>query len=145
VLYNTAEMAAVRFRALGVATREGLTYVDFSTRRGQKWLTVRVEGDLAPTSGWRMQFATATASTSITGGIRRTSNNAAGNRELIASATNASADTTNGSLTTTSITQETFGVGCEVAGSSATGQNTAANQMEEWFAAISERAVVVAN
>jgi hypothetical protein len=145
VLFNTAEMAAVRFRALGVATREGLTYVDFSTRRGQKWLTVRVEGDLAPTGGWRMQFATATATTALTGGIRRTSNNAAGNRELIASATNATADNTNGSLTTTSITQETFGIGCEVAGSSATGQNTAANQMEEWFAAVSERAVVVAN
>lgn len=145
VLRNTAEAAAVRFRVIGASLSQGLTEVDFSTRRGQRWLTAHVRGDLSPTGGWRAQFASSTASTTITGGLRRTSNNAGGNREIIVSATNATNDTTNGRVTTASIAQETFGFGCEVAGSSATGQNTAANQVEEWFAAVSERAVVVAN
>jgi hypothetical protein len=145
VLYNTAEACAVRFRVVGSSLAEGLTHVDFSVRRGSRWLTVYMEGDLAPTGGWQGRLASSTATTSITGGIRRTSNNGGGNRELIASASNATADNTNGRLTGPSQTSDTFGFGCEVAGSSAAGQNTAANQMEEWFAVVSERAVVVAN
>lgn len=145
VLYNTAEGCAVRFRVIGANLSQGLTHVDFSTRRGSRWLTAFVRGDLSPTGGWRAMFDSSVATTTITGGLRRTSNNGGGNRELIASATNATNDNTNGRVTTTSISQETFGFGCEVAGSSATGQNTAANQMEEWFAAVAERAVVVAN
>ena len=148
ILRNTAEMCSVRFRVLGAsAGTEGLTQCDFTIRRGLRWVWVRPAGDLAPASGWRIQFNTSVASTSITGGIRRTSNNAGGNRELLASAANATADTTNGRLTASSSTTELFGVGCEVGGSgaSAATRAAAAEQMEEFFAAFSESARVVKN
>jgi hypothetical protein len=146
ILRNTAEQCTVRFRVLGASvTIEGLTQCDFTIHRGSRWVTVRPSGDYAPLTGWRIQFNTSVASTSITGGIRRTSNNGGGNRELLASAANATADTTNGRLTAPSSTAEIFGVGVELGGSGATGENTAAEQMGEWFAPLSEVARVVAN
>jgi hypothetical protein len=54
-------------------------------------------------------------------------------------------DTTNGRITGGALTAMPFIIGCEVAGSSAAGQNTQANQTEEAFCALSEVARVVAN
>ncbi len=147
ILANTAERCTLRFRALGANIGiEGLTHCDFTIRRGVRWLWVHPSGDYAPTGGWRIQFDASIPSTAITGGLHRTTNNAGGNRELLASASNASADLANGRLTApTATTSELFGVGCEVGGSGAAGRNTAASQMEEFFAAFTETARVVAN
>jgi hypothetical protein len=146
VLRNTAEYGAIRLIASASALGVGATHVDVGLRRGSRNLHVHVISTSTAASGWRLGFSTAAASTTLTGGLRRTSHNGGGNRELLATTLSHTKDLVNGRLT---IAGPSYGaewfIGCEVAGSSATGQNTQANQFDEMFAAITETAQVVAN
>lgn len=145
VLRNTAEFATIRLVASAASIGIGTTYVDVSLRRGLRALHVFARSTTAAASGWRLGFTTSTASTTLTGGLRRTSNNGGGNRELLATVYSHTKDLTNGRLTVSTSLGTDWFIGCEVAGSSATGQNTQANQFDEMFCLYSEVAQVVAN
>lgn len=145
VLANRAEYGALRLRCLPSSILSGSPFVDVSLRRGSRTLTFTCYAATAPAGGWRVGFSTATACTTLTGGLRRTSNNGGGNRELLIAESTHTKDLVNGRLTANAVVEETFGIGCEVAGSSATGQNTQANQFNEWFCSYRETQQVVAN
>lgn len=145
VLHNTAEYGAVRLRAIPASTAVGATHVDVSLRRGSRWLSVIPTSTAAPSGGWRLGFTASTASTTLANGLRRTSNNAGGNREILFNRGSHTKDLTNGRLTDAALLTAPFGIGCEIAGSSATGQNTAANQLDEFLGVVTETAQIVGN
>lgn len=145
ILRNTPERVVVRFTTEMSSISDGVATVDFSLRRGLRWLHCLCESAVAPATGWRAGFGTSTPSTSITGGVRRTSDNAGGNREILTGPSATTVDTANGRVTTGSTTQALLGIGCEVGGSTAIGASTAANQIEEFYGFVAERGVVVAS
>lgn len=144
VVRNTAEQCSLKFSTIPASFSSGPVDVTFSVRRGQRWVSAYCESVNAPSGGWRVGFSTSIAATSITGGVMRTLNNAGGNREILTGQYATTKDTGNGRVTTASLPAALLAIGCEVAGSAAVGQNTAANQIEEWFCSLNERAVVVA-
>jgi hypothetical protein len=142
VLRNTAEAVTVRFTCIPASLGDGAVTVDFTVRRGMRWVYCYVQSLTAST--WRLGLSSAAGGTSITGGVRRTLNNGGGNREVLTGPTATTIDTGNTRVTTASASSASFGIGCEVAGSSAAGQSTAANQIDEYYAALDERGIVVA-
>lgn len=146
ILRNTAESCTVRFNVLPDTLATGATTVDVTVRRGSRWVMLYVQS--VTEAQWRLGFSTSTACTSLTSGLRRTSNNAGGNREIIVGSDAATFDTTNGRVTSSLLIADprrtTFAVGVELGGSGATGQNAAAAQLDEFFGVIDERGIVVA-
>lgn len=144
VIRNTAEQVSVKFSTVASSFSAGMADVTFTVRRGSRWVSCYTESLNAPATGWELGFSTSTGCADITGGLRRLLADGEGHRQLIAGQYATTKDTSDGTVRTVSITAALFGIGCEIDGSSATGQNTAANQMQEWYGAVSERAVVVA-
>jgi hypothetical protein len=96
-------------------------------------------------SGTAVQFSSSIASTALTGGLRSTSNDANGNRWIIASPHACTATLGTGVLALTSNTARpvTFMIGVEKDGSSAAGGNTATDVMAQFFGAVSWRQRIV--
>lgn len=143
VLRNSAEEVAVRFttpasNGLGY----GVTTVDLTLRRGSRNVVGYVSSTVPRV--WVLAFAASTACTAITGGLRRTANNAGGNREILTSQNLTTATAGSGNIQGASAETALFCIGCEVGGSGASGQNTAAHQVAEFFQAVSENYRVVA-
>jgi hypothetical protein len=89
---------------------------------------------------WKLQTQTSfnAASTSITGGVARTSD-LNGNRWILTGPTATTKDTTNGAVTNAAASRAaTFGIGCEVGGSAATGFDDSASQIDEFYRVVSE-------
>lgn len=117
--------------------------VDLRLRRGSRNVLVRIASYLSDSFGVR--FSPGVAATSLTGGLRRTSNNSSGNREILISNTATTKNTSVGMLTDSTVRNSVlFGIGAEIGGSSATLQNVASLQVSEWFSAQSETQRVVA-
>jgi hypothetical protein len=117
--------------------------VDLRLRRGSRNVQIRLAAYLSDSFGLR--FASAVPSTTLTGGLRRTTNNADGNRELLISNTATTKNTSVGSITDPTIRNSVlFGIGAEVGGSSAASLDVAARQVSEWFMSVSETQRVVA-
>jgi hypothetical protein len=92
-----------------------------------------------------VRFTTAASCTSITGGLRRTSNNAAGNRELLVSKDGTTITTGTGRIAQASPAASfLWAIGCEIGGSGSAGIDTAANQGAEFFYPIQQSSLVVA-
>lgn len=150
ILRNTPERVVVRFSTEMSSISNGVVTVDFSLRRGSRWLSCLCEAATAPATGWRAGFGASTASTAFAAGtganaaVRRTTNNAGGNREIITGPAATTLDAANGRVTTGSTVQAMLMIGCEVGGSAAVAANTAANQLEEAYGFVAERGVVVA-
>jgi len=84
------------------------------------------------------------AGTNVTGGIRVTSNDANGNRVVMAMAAAHTTDTATTSIQNTSTaTSGNFGLGVELGGSSAAAGNQAAQLVDQYFGAVSWRQRVV--
>lgn len=91
--------------------------------------------------------ATTTASTAITGGLRATSNNANGNRYVIACPTSFTTGLADGSLSPAAVANANavqFMVAQSLGGSSATGRNTEANIIQDYIATANVRTRIVA-
>jgi hypothetical protein len=137
VIRNAPEECTLRF-PLVFGGLGAMGTLDVSTRRGSRWLDVHAQSESSVT--WRLRAATGTAaaSTAITGGVRRTSD-LAGSRWILTGPRATTNDTTNGAVTTAAAaTSATFGIGCEIGGSGASGQDTAANQIEEFYHLVHE-------
>lgn len=139
VLRNGPEAATIR---LGLSNPSGITCnVDLTIRRGTRWVTVVFSGTSAQ---WGVRRSSAEASTGITGGIRATSNDASGNRFILASPAAFTQDTANAAIwLTTAASRAIFGIGCEVGGSGAVSPFTAAAQVSRFFGPVHETVRVV--
>lgn len=133
VLRNSTEQVAVRL-TYGFAGSDTMT-LDVSLRRGARNVECywsRPEYSLA----YGVFRASVEAATALTGGIRATSNDAGGNRYVLATPSAKTNDLTNGGFYLSSnATSLTFVIGMEVGGSSATNDETAQNQVYQYMAA----------
>jgi hypothetical protein len=138
VLRNSPEEVVIRLTP--ESHGEGLTTVDLWLRRGDRWVRGYLRSETA--RQWKILRDSAEAATTLTGGIRATSNDAAGNRFMLAT-TASGHDLTNGGVFLGSAgTTFDFGIGTELGGSGATGTNAATGtrgMIEQYFAAQSER------
>lgn len=145
VLRNTPTMCVVRcFCKLtsGASIPNQTWQVDLSVRRGMRAVAIHAVRADSAGSRWRLQFASATASTSLSvgEGIRQTSNNSGGNRVFLVASDLSTQDLVNGRITQGGSGQaEMFGaVSAEIGGSGATGAEVATNQSGEPFQLASE-------
>jgi len=139
VLRNGPEACTLR---LGVQNNGGYAVnCDVTIRRGSRWV------ELVVTSGplkWGIRRGTAEAATSITGGIRATSNDASGNRYVLSMPNAFTSDLVAGLIYPTSASSRMFlGIGCEVAGTSAVSPSTALAQVYRFIGQTYEVARVV--
>ena len=95
--------------------------------------------------GYRLGFSgTGVAGTSITGGIRQTSNDASGNRLVLATNTARTAITADTAIQPTSQSHSsTYMIGIELGGSSAVAGDTAADLVEQFIGAVAWRQRIV--
>lgn len=139
ILRNSPEATTIR---LGLSNPTGYTVnADLTIRRGSRWVTVVFSGTSAQ---WGVRRTSAEASTAVTGGIRATSNDASGNRFLLASQNAFTQDLTNAAIwLTTGAERSIFGIGCEVGGSGASSPWTATAQIARFFGPVHETVRVV--
>lgn len=155
VLRNSPEQCTVRLigtnASVGVFDA-GRVWLDLTVQRGGRSVICTLRADntgrvtVAPSSN--------TAATAITGGLRQTSNDANGNRYVLAGSNGFFGnDLTAGSIAQSDdpgtagqqyYSYATFAIGAELDGSSATGRNTAQSVAYELFAGRSESCRVVA-
>lgn len=133
VLRNDPACVSIR---LSVAISNLAYILDLTLRRGSR--VVECRWSLSTAAVIIVARAANEAATAITGGIRATANDASGNRYVMAAAQAVTNDLVNGKLTSGSVTALDFMLGSEVAGSGATGQATAQNQIYQWICAQSE-------
>lgn len=127
--------AAVSIR-LSVEVSNLAWLLDLTLRRGSRFVECR--WTLSTAGAVVVAVSTVEAATALTGGIRATSNDAAGNRYVLAGAQATTNDLTNGSITSGSVTSYDFMIGSEVGGSGAGGMETAQNQIYQYMCAQSE-------
>ncbi len=148
ILFNGIERSTIR---LGLSNSGGYTaFADVTIRRGSRWVQVAVLSELY--ESWGVKRSSVEAATAITGGIRATANDAAGNRYLLTctgygggnTTTGTTNDLVNGSVRrSVTVARALLGIGCEVGGSGATGKFTAQNQIYRFYGQAFETARVV--
>lgn len=148
VLRNGIEAATIR---LGLSNPGGVTaFADVTVTRGSRWVKVVVQSEIYDT--WGVKRTSVEAATSLTGGIRATANDAAGNRYLLTctgyggghGTTGTTNDLVNGSVRRSVIVSRALlGIGCEVGGSGAASPFNAATQMYRFYGQAFETARVV--
>ncbi len=140
ILRNGPEACTIR---LGVNNGGGYTATaDVTIRRGSRWVLVTITDVIQ--RKWGVKRGAVEAATALTGGIRATSNDAAGNRYLLAIPVATTNDLVNGKVNPTNVAYRTLvGIGCEVAGSSASGNFTAQLQLYRFLGQAFEVARVV--
>ena len=85
------------------------------------------------------------AGTTLTGGVRKTTNDANGHRTFLVSNNGTTISTGNGSVAQASAGNPMlFAIGIELTGSSATGLNVAAEQAAQFWMGTSESGIVTA-
>ncbi|MGL5936371.1 MAG: hypothetical protein ACRCZI_12220 [Cetobacterium sp.] len=145
LLHLSPVMSVMRYQCLTVAGATwGEVTVDLLLRRGSRAVSGRLYSTAQ--SDWRLDLeAGAVACTAISGGIRRTADDGNGNRQVLVSKDATVNDLVNGRITQSGATfnEFIFGITCEIGGSTATGQNTAANQAQEWAFTTAEHLTVV--
>lgn len=140
VLRNDFEMVTVRLM-VQMPTDSSRHIADLSLRRGSRF----VEGYLQrPSSGTLTVTAdTVEAGTSVTGLIRATANDAAGNRYVVGSARSFTGDLANGGFTKSATTTLDFYIGVELNGSGAVSGDAAADLQAQYIGAMAEKVGVV--
>lgn len=144
VIRNNADECSVRY-TLTETGIDVIEFVDVTLRRGSRNVVCYSQLTQARTAAWEVRFTTPASCTAITGGLRRTSNNAGGNREILVSKDGTTITTGTGRIgQASSVSSFLWAIGCEIDGSSAAGINTAANQASEFFYPIQQSSLVVA-
>jgi hypothetical protein len=146
ILRNTPEECAIRLASNVPGDTLGPVYLDLSIRRGSRNVIGYLIG-----AGYQSNFQFSVtpnptyAATSITGGVRRTANDANGNRTFLVSNNGTTISTANGSVAQASAgSLFLFAIGNEVGGSGATGLNVAAEQAAQFWMGTSESGIVTA-
>lgn len=147
VLRNSPEQCTVRVSGyLAIGSGQAGFDITYTVQRGAHF--VEASWTYAPSlMRLGVQFSSVTACSSLTGGVRATSNDAAGNRVVfaMASGTNAIAvDLTNGRIRPlSSQTSASMMIGVELNGSSAITNNTADDLISQFFGLASWRQQVI--
>lgn len=153
ILRNSPEQVTVRLIGSGTTSgtqESGRVWLDVTVQRGARHIAFNVLQD----AGGRVTVGPSSSigCTTITGGLRQTSNDAKGNRYvLVGSAGYWGTNTTTGAINQTAgpggilryYYSAPFAIGSELGGSGATGINVAQAVAYEWFAGRSETARVV--
>ena len=144
VLRNSPEECVIRFQTGAAIGSIGT--LDLSLRRGSRYLTGSF---IAPAGSFAGPFAvgrsSSEAGTSLTGGLRATSNDAGGNRYVLGSAKAITSETTKGIIyLTTNGTSLDFMIGSEIGGSGATTTDAAQDLIYQYMGAVHERRMPVA-
>ena len=136
IVRNSPEQVTVRIQSSRISET-------WSIQRGAHFVTGNVY-DPAASAGYEIGLS-GVAGTSITGGVRETSNNGTGNRMVFATAAARAADTANTQVqhNASPWTSQTFMVGCELAGSSAATGNAAADLVDQFIGAVAWRQRIV--
>lgn len=145
ILRNTPEEVVVRI-ATSFATGGSAqfpAYFDVGLRRGSRAVTVYAAGVV--THQWRATI-NGGAMTAVSGGLRETSNNANGNRNIIVSNNGTTIDTANKRVTQASATTTPMLISytTELAGSGSSGSAAAAFAQAELFISLAEVPMVAA-
>lgn len=114
IVSNGPEAATLRLTNTEGGERVTL---DLTLRRGSRYVETFLTVGSSSTLG--VERVSAEAGTTVTGGLRATSNDADGNRYVVASMQDHTADTTQGGLSVASATRLDAIIGAEVGGSSA--------------------------
>lgn len=144
VLRNGPEECVIRLR-VGVQTGY-IGTLDLGLRRASRYMT-GIFNQVAGSPGPNLAVARSAveAATSLTGGIRATSNDAGGNRYVLASSKAITKDLTNGAIwLTTAGASFDFMIGSEIGGSGATSTETAQDLIFQYMGAVHERRLTVA-
>jgi hypothetical protein len=153
-LWVGPDRVAIRLgTTIGFGRYWGRLWIDLSVSRGDRWVRGILTTDRS--DNWGVWSETSPkAATAITGGIRGTSNDAGGNRYILASSRAQTNDLTNGRLVSTAligghsvgvVKAFDFGIGVELGGSTAVDfPETAPNQVLQYMFAQHERQSVVA-
>lgn len=145
VLANRPEIAAVRIVGDEVTiggTRRGRVWVTLTVKRGSRIVEVNIDAEFDAT--WAIAPSSNSAATNLTNYARQTSNDANGNRWVVATTGSPSINTTTGAVTGgSSVSAQIWGIGSEVDGTSATTPNTAQCVAYELFAGRAESVRVV--
>lgn len=146
VLRNTPEECAIRLASDVSGASLGPVYLDLSIRRGSRNVIGYLVGGGYQSSFQFSVTPNATyAGTSITGGVRKTSNDGNGNRTFLVSNNGTTISTANGSVAQASTgSPMLFAIGCEVGGSGASGLDVVAVQAAQFWCGMSESQIVTA-
>lgn len=144
ILRNVPEEVVVRLAVYFAGFSNYPAFVDVGIRRGSRMVTIYASGYGG--TQWRATINGGAAYTAVTGGLRETSNNAAGNRTILVS--NNSATITAASRrvnqTSTSVGDALFGFTTELGGSGASGVDDDLVAQAELFVAMAETIMIVA-
>lgn len=147
ILRNSPEHCVIRLTLgtpISVGSSNDVLLWDIGVRRGSFHATVRQAYANVAVATIALGKTTASAATALTGGIRQTSNSAAGNRWLLAAAHPSAAevnDLTQGAVSLNSVQSGIFMVGYEFDGSGATTENAAQQIVNEFYYPLNERMV----
>jgi hypothetical protein len=142
ILRNSPECVSIRLvpSYVGGSAFSG-AHIDLTLQRGRYFLDVFIYSDIGTGSvTFGLGMTTAEAATAITGGIRATSNDAAGNRYVIAVSQAATNSLAQGTVHITAAAAAVNAmVGFELDGSGSAAPNTAQNIVDEWHYPFEER------
>lgn len=128
VLHNEYERCTIR--CVWNISPSGRVHVDFTLRRGARFVEILMRANTSMTLGVAMTIGE--AATAGSGFIRATSNDGDGNRYVIGSLRTFTSDLVAGSISKASITRLDAIVGSEIDGSSAVAGDQAANLMAQY-------------
>lgn len=141
IIRNEPEEVIVRLSTIG--SDEGLTTIDLALRRGDRWVRGYLDAETARQWLVIRDASPAEGADAITGGVRATSNDASGNRYVLASALGTLQNTSEGGVALPSTgTALDFGIGSEIGGTGASGSDAATGTrglIEQYFAAVREQ------
>lgn len=137
LIRNDPEEVVLRLTRNNTPTAPGRSTLDLTLKRGSLAVYAYFQRHASATLG--VALGTTEAGTAFTGGIRATSNDANGNRYVLASAKTFTGDTTNGGISKASAIAFDFMFGMEPGGSSAVSGNFAANLLQQYIGAPTER------
>jgi len=142
VVRNTFEHCIIRLTA-NIVSAPGRVTVDLSLKRGSRF----VEGYFQSSSSTTLKIVqnNTTASTTGTGYVIATSNDANGNKPIVGSARSFTADTTNGGLSKASTTSLDFYIGAVIqpGGGAAASGDAAADLQNQYIGTLPESTYIV--
>lgn len=140
VLANRPEIAVVRIVGDEITiggTRRGRCWLTLTVKRGGRIVEAYLDADFDAT--WAIAPSSNSAATNLTNYARQTSNDASGNRWVVATTGAPTINVTTGAVTGGSaVAAQLWGIGSEVDGTSATTPNTAQCVAYELFAGRAE-------
>jgi hypothetical protein len=151
VIRNRYDVAVVRYSVRATSDADFLALgpsfdMTVTVAAGELWAGISLPGSLgAGVPEVRLGVVTPTATTSLTNGIRATSNATNGNRFVIANLAGAAEDLTNGTLEETCLSPGSeWMVAQYLGGSSASGRNTELAIIDDWRHPITATTRVIA-